>query len=145
MIICICLNVSDRVIKQAAASGAKTLEDVRKITPIGGCCGKCHKAAKQTLDEAVAQINLNTEVPGCHLTAIAASVTEVPVLDTVSHHHSNEAAVSEVKITPKEAIGNAIATFTALEIKRVKSIAEELTKKPKDEFVCEIKTSLKMA
>lgn len=62
MIVCVCRNVSDTVLKKAAADGARTLEDVRKVTPVGGCCGRCHQTAQDTLDQAVASLNSNMEM-----------------------------------------------------------------------------------
>jgi bacterioferritin-associated ferredoxin len=51
MIVCVCNNVSDRKIRQAAEDGMTTLADLRKHLDVGTCCGKCHSCAKQVLSE----------------------------------------------------------------------------------------------
>ncbi|RJG02160.1 (2Fe-2S)-binding protein [Noviherbaspirillum sedimenti] len=51
MIVCVCNNVSDRKIRQAADEGMTTLADLRKHLDVGTCCGKCHSCAKQVLRE----------------------------------------------------------------------------------------------
>jgi bacterioferritin-associated ferredoxin len=51
MIVCVCNNVSDRKIRQAAEEGMTTLADLRKHLDVGTCCGKCHSCAKQVLRE----------------------------------------------------------------------------------------------
>lgn len=51
MIVCVCNNVSDRKIRQAAEEGMTTLADLRKHLDVGTCCGKCHSCAKEVLRE----------------------------------------------------------------------------------------------
>lgn len=51
MIVCVCNNVSDRKIRQAAEDGMTTLADLRKHLDVGTCCGKCHSCAKEVLRE----------------------------------------------------------------------------------------------
>lgn len=51
MIVCVCNNVSDRKIRQAAEEGMTSLADLRKHLDVGTCCGKCHSCAKQVLRE----------------------------------------------------------------------------------------------
>ena len=53
MIVCICHNVSDKTIRQAVASGAESLQDVRAQLSVGSCCGKCLPCAKTIVRECL--------------------------------------------------------------------------------------------
>ncbi len=46
MIVCICHNVSDKVIRQALESGASSMHDIRTQLGVGSCCGKCNAFTK---------------------------------------------------------------------------------------------------
>jgi bacterioferritin-associated ferredoxin len=56
MIICICNNINDRRIAQAAAQGHDTLEALQFELGVAGCCGKCESAAREVL----------AKCKGCH-------------------------------------------------------------------------------
>ncbi|WP_132257320.1 (2Fe-2S)-binding protein [Paucimonas lemoignei] len=58
MIVCVCNNVSDRKIRQAAEEGMTTLADLRKHLDVGTCCGKCHSCAKQVLRECQETVSI---------------------------------------------------------------------------------------
>ena len=51
MIVCLCLNVSDRVIRQLAREGA-SLEEVIERRKVGSECGNCLRMVAQVYLEA---------------------------------------------------------------------------------------------
>lgn len=51
MIVCVCNNISDREIRQAADSGLTTMQALRDDLGVGTCCGKCKSYAKTVLRE----------------------------------------------------------------------------------------------
>jgi len=53
MIVCICHNVSDKAIRQAIASGAGSLHEVRSQINLGSCCGKCLPCARTIVRESL--------------------------------------------------------------------------------------------
>lgn len=56
MIICVCHNVSDKRLAEAAANGAQTLGQAKVFTPMmGGCCGKCIPEAKAAFSVALSE------------------------------------------------------------------------------------------
>lgn len=61
MIVCVCHNVSDKVIRRALDEGAKSMEDIRQQLNVGSCCGKCNEFAK-TLVRAHVEDRKFTEV-----------------------------------------------------------------------------------
>ena len=62
MYVCICNAVTDRQIREAAASGASTFADVRHRTGCADCCGSCEDLAVEIFDEAVAARTLDLPV-----------------------------------------------------------------------------------
>jgi bacterioferritin-associated ferredoxin len=57
MIVCICNNVSDREIRQAAELGITSMVQLRNDLGVGTCCGKCQSCAKQVLHAAVRELH----------------------------------------------------------------------------------------
>ncbi|MNR71529.1 Bacterioferritin-associated ferredoxin [compost metagenome] len=51
MVVCICNAVSDREIRQAAALGAQTLQDLKDGLGVATCCGRCASCACQVLEQ----------------------------------------------------------------------------------------------
>lgn len=51
MIVCVCHNVSDRVIRATMAAGASSLPEIRAQLNVGACCGKCIPCAKKLVRE----------------------------------------------------------------------------------------------
>lgn len=49
MFVCLCNAVTDRQIRDAARQGAYTLEEVRRMTSCGDCCGHCTDLAEEIL------------------------------------------------------------------------------------------------
>lgn len=54
MYVCICHSVTERQIRQAAAEGAATLDDLQRELGLGGTCGQCKPWACRTLEAAKA-------------------------------------------------------------------------------------------
>ena len=51
MFVCSCRAVTDRTIRAAIASGARSIEDVAARCGAGGRCGGCWPALAELLDE----------------------------------------------------------------------------------------------
>ena len=49
MIVCVCNNISDKEIRQAADAGLTTMAALRDDLGVGTCCGKCKGCAKTIL------------------------------------------------------------------------------------------------
>jgi bacterioferritin-associated ferredoxin len=62
MYVCICNAVTDRQIREAAASGARTFSDVRRRTGCSDCCGSCESLAIEIFDKAVATRTLDLPI-----------------------------------------------------------------------------------
>ena len=54
MYVCVCQAVTDRQIRQAAADGARTLDDLRRELGVARECGQCASYARDCLREALA-------------------------------------------------------------------------------------------
>ena len=52
MYVCVCLAVTDRQIREAAQSGARTLKDLRRDLGVTSECGRCACCARDCLKEA---------------------------------------------------------------------------------------------
>jgi bacterioferritin-associated ferredoxin len=63
MYVCICNAVTDRAIREAAAGGARSFEDLRGSTGCADCCGSCESLAKSIFDEAVATHARTLDLP----------------------------------------------------------------------------------
>jgi bacterioferritin-associated ferredoxin len=62
MIVCVCNNISDREIRQAAALGINSIAGLREELGLGTCCGKCISYAREVLHEAVESASVTTEL-----------------------------------------------------------------------------------
>jgi bacterioferritin-associated ferredoxin len=49
MYVCICNAVTDKMIRAAAAAGAKSLDDLARMTGCAGGCGSCAELAEEML------------------------------------------------------------------------------------------------
>ena len=49
MIVCVCNNISDRGIRQAADLGLSSVAELRTELGLGTCCGKCVSCARNVL------------------------------------------------------------------------------------------------
>jgi bacterioferritin-associated ferredoxin len=52
MYVCICNAISERKIHQAAAQGARSLDDLQAMLGVATGCGTCAQFALECLDEA---------------------------------------------------------------------------------------------
>jgi bacterioferritin-associated ferredoxin len=52
MYVCVCQAVTDRQIREAAQSGARTLKDLRRDLGVTRDCGRCASCARECLREA---------------------------------------------------------------------------------------------
>lgn len=59
MYVCVCLAVTDRQIREAAQSGARTLKDLRRELGVTRECGRCASCARDCLQEAHGQCSKN--------------------------------------------------------------------------------------
>ena len=59
MYVCVCHAVTERQIRQAAASGAKNLRDLRRDLGVTLDCGRCAVCALHCLRAAQAKARLN--------------------------------------------------------------------------------------
>jgi bacterioferritin-associated ferredoxin len=62
MIVCVCNNISDREIRQAADLGISSMAELRKELGVGTMCGKCVSYAREVLHEHVESKTTITEV-----------------------------------------------------------------------------------
>jgi len=52
MYVCLCNQVTDRQIREAARSGCRRLEDLRNRLGVAACCGSCADMAEELLEES---------------------------------------------------------------------------------------------
>jgi bacterioferritin-associated ferredoxin len=52
MVVCLCRNVSDRIVARAIEDGARTVADVARATGAGSSCGCCHGTIEAMLARA---------------------------------------------------------------------------------------------
>ena len=57
MIVCVCNNISDREIRQAAELGLNSMEELQRDLGVATCCGQCQDCARAVLDEHLATLN----------------------------------------------------------------------------------------
>lgn len=53
MYVCICNAVTDREIREYAAAGVTTMEELRMRTGCSDCCGQCSEEAEAILGAAI--------------------------------------------------------------------------------------------
>ena len=53
MIVCVCNNISDREIRQAADLGLSSMAELRRDLGVATCCGKCASCARQVLNDHI--------------------------------------------------------------------------------------------
>jgi bacterioferritin-associated ferredoxin len=54
-IVCGCINVTVKDLKDAIANGAKSFEEVQSVTKVGTGCGNCVDGVKVLVDELLAK------------------------------------------------------------------------------------------
>ena len=52
MYVCICNAVTERTIREHAARGVASLDELTVATGVGACCGSCRPLALEILDTA---------------------------------------------------------------------------------------------
>lgn len=52
MYVCLCNQVTDRQIREAARNGCRRLEDLRGQLGVSACCGSCADMAEELLEES---------------------------------------------------------------------------------------------
>ncbi len=55
MYICVCKAVSDKRIERVVEQGVRRLKDLKDMTGLGSCCGKCLPEARRCLTDALAR------------------------------------------------------------------------------------------
>lgn len=70
MIVCVCNNISDREIRQAADSGLITMSALRDDLGLGTCCGKCKSCAKTVLKKHLEASATEINTPMQETTAV---------------------------------------------------------------------------
>ncbi len=60
MYVCVCNNVTDSQIIDAASKGINTMEELSDALDVGTCCGRCTKCAKGLLRQSC-QMKQNSE------------------------------------------------------------------------------------
>ena len=60
MYVCVCNAVTDRVVREAAASGVRCLGELTMRTGCAGTCGACADLAQQLLLEANTSCTMNS-------------------------------------------------------------------------------------
>ena len=55
MYICVCKAVSDKRIERSVEQGVRRLKDLKDMTGLGSCCGKCVPEARRALSDALAR------------------------------------------------------------------------------------------
>ena len=53
MYVCVCHGISDRRLREAVASGARSFEDVQACTGVATNCGACEHTARSVIEEHV--------------------------------------------------------------------------------------------
>jgi bacterioferritin-associated ferredoxin len=51
MYVCICNGITERAIREAAASGVRTLAELSRRTGCSDCCGTCADLAQEILED----------------------------------------------------------------------------------------------
>lgn len=55
MIVCVCNRVSDREIRQQAAEGCSSFDELQMATGVATCCGCCENCARDVFEVAQGQ------------------------------------------------------------------------------------------
>ncbi len=62
MIVCVCNNISDREIRQAAELGIASIAELRQELGVGTMCGKCVSYAREVLHDHIESKTVVTEL-----------------------------------------------------------------------------------
>jgi len=53
MYVCVCNAVRDRDLREAAASGVRCFDELKRRTGVSTCCGRCEDTARQVFSAAL--------------------------------------------------------------------------------------------
>ena len=70
MYVCVCKAVSEKRIERSVSEGVVGLKQLREVTGLGSCCGKCVPQARRCLMDALAR--QRSQYPQHFSTAMAA-------------------------------------------------------------------------
>jgi len=62
MIVCVCNNISDREIRQAADLGLASMDELRRDLGVATCCGQCASYAAEVLATHIDRISASVAV-----------------------------------------------------------------------------------
>jgi len=74
MIVCVCNNISDREIRQAADLGLASMDELRRDLGVATCCGKCASYAAEVL---ATHIDASTRVGASVSISASVAITEL--------------------------------------------------------------------
>jgi bacterioferritin-associated ferredoxin len=63
MFVCVCNNISERKIHEAAAQGVRTLDELSDHLGVATGCGTCAEFARDCLEEALAATDTPAPMP----------------------------------------------------------------------------------
>ncbi|HKL78724.1 MAG TPA: (2Fe-2S)-binding protein [Gammaproteobacteria bacterium] len=63
MFVCVCNNISERKIHEAAAQGVRTLDELSNHLGVATGCGTCAEFARECLEEALDENNASAPLP----------------------------------------------------------------------------------
>jgi bacterioferritin-associated ferredoxin len=63
MYVCICNAVTEKMIRQAAAEGVRSLAELTRLTGCSGECGSCADLAEQVLRDAHGRRRVRFDLP----------------------------------------------------------------------------------
>lgn len=69
MIVCVCKCISDRQLRAEVRAGADTFREVSRRTGVATQCGRCGSCARAIVDDAIAEITVQTPLAGGMATA----------------------------------------------------------------------------
>ncbi len=75
MVVCYCNGISDTEIRRTVRRGASSLNDVARICGAGACCGGCHQAVAEIIDEIAPLALANDDSPAILIPPAAASAS----------------------------------------------------------------------
>jgi bacterioferritin-associated ferredoxin len=67
MIVCVCNRVSDREIRQQAAEGCASFDELQMATGVATCCGCCESCAREVFEVAQIQADCQPEPAHRHI------------------------------------------------------------------------------
>jgi bacterioferritin-associated ferredoxin len=71
MFVCICNQVTDKQIRQAAEDGHRSFKSLSVELNVGTCCGRCKSCAKKVLREAIQENAYAQSYPDAAVSALS--------------------------------------------------------------------------